>query len=622
MRISINKYVSLLTCFVFVFLLTPGLRAAVTPRAGNIDKIDAGISLNGDVLAVSSIVSFLPEGAEPGVARFFLLPGHLLDSLKVMDASGVELHYEVVAGRGSTFVEMAMPANRKLRVDYNINLKEMKSTISHRRGDNQYFILIETPILPLNGALLGVEKIHYKVDIVQTGGKYSHTRTAAPGYYYFMPPLLFGNFNIAQYDGVKVYTPVDIKVEKKNVDYIASLVKDSYDYYTRVFGKSVITDDIEVYFLDRRGGYGLPHGIILSQEYAGQTNDITKDEDVAHVVSHEIAHLWWVIGVMGENGGITEGLAELSCDLFMMDSDPELSRSRYMDKNKTVRTADVTPADIVTLGSYGKKYKATAYNMLPIIFHETELKIGRGGLLASLGSLYQAEAGLGRLCSFADIVSHFPEEVRGELAKDLDGTLEAWPDYYVKNASGKKVVFGANNVYFREVVPVELTTLRNATIRDTLYFDAGSAEITKRYKQDIGKIVIDPGFATVQSVVTNDFWSKGEKTFFSNKWQGPCEQKYINFADSMLRYIVGQGQIAKEELFGDEMTMSILDAYREAMRQRKVVVNEAVVTVRPEDKFFKITIVRQNDKYTNEAIRGSYYETEAGKLYYKVGIPK
>lgn len=620
MKLLINKTVLAIICFASIFFLCSSLTADDDVRQnGNIEKIDARITLNGDALWVHSKLSLRTDGSDPYVGRFYLLSEHLLDSLKITNESGVELDYEFVTLKGASFLEVKVADDHNIHVDYSVNLPKMKSTISHYRDDNQYFILGETSVLPLNNVMFLPDKIDYTLKVAETAGKYNYVKTPSPGYYRSMPPLFFGNFNITQYDGVKVYTPVNVNVNKKSMDDIVSLIADSYDYYTNVFGKSLLTDDIEVFFLNRRGGYGLPGGIVLSQEYISKTNDVSTDQDVIHVVSHEIAHLWWAISVLTKNGGITEGLAELSSDLYRIDNKKQLSWNIYSEKNIIVQEAGVKPVDITTLSEYGKKYKATAYNKLPIIFHEAEVKIGRERLLESLSSFYNAEAGSLKFCDFDDIISHFPEDHQAELTKDLNGTIVSWPDYYVKNVSGKKVVFKGDNVYFKEIVPVELTTKQNKTILDTLYFDVDKAELTKHYDKDIVKVVIDPAFATNQSELMNDSWPKDATSLWDNKWQQyPYEQKYFNFADTLLRALFTNDRIATEDIVVDKgETLLIFGKLKESVKKQNINIEEAFLTIRAEDQYFKISVMKYNGEYKSGFIEGDYYESPDGRLYLK-----
>jgi hypothetical protein len=575
-----------------------------------IQEIHSEVDFAGGNLFLQNRLTLDPDNVKESTVKFYLPSKHILSHLKITDEHGKKLKYRARTMMDISLIEVENDENNQtVIVDYHLDLSKTNSSIAYFRDDNQYFILPENSIFPRNNVGLKPDNIHYTVKVTESASKYSYAKESLPGNFSMPPCIIFGNFKIEQYKGVQVYIPADIEVNKERLDYIVSSISDSYNYYSEVFGKSILSQDIKVFFLNRRGGYTFQDGIILNQKYISGNNSFANDE-ITGVVAHETAHLWWGTGVMTKSFAITEGLAEFSSNFYLTDNEKQ-SFNIYSYKNSIVAlNTSVKPANIDSLNVFDENYKTIAYSKLPVIFHEAELKIGRDDVLKALKSFYTAEKQSSKLCGFENIVSHFPTDYQDELRKDVDGTLENWPDFYVRDVSGNTVVFKGDHIHFGEIVPVELTTDKNEIIRDTLYFDAENNEIEKCYNNDILKIIIDSDFSTNQSVLLNDLWSKDTTSLLDNKFRQTYEPEYRIFFDTLLNYLFTKEDVSIVDMI-DRKNVSFLSEGKKKLKEANVKAHGSCIKINTKSRYFKIVVTYSHkDGFENGYIEGLFYEQD------------
>lgn len=582
-------------------------------KPGNINRIYSEVILSGDQLHFHNKLTRRADSATDGLFRFYLLFDQALKKLEISDQWGEKMKYSLTRGNGVDMIEVITSEEiQTIVVDYYVDLSKLKPSISFQHDINQLFILPETSIFPVNYIELTPDNIEYTVKFSESEGKYSYAKQTATTYASMPPAIIYGNFRTVELDGVKVYIPNDINANMEALNYAASCVVSVYNYYAKIYGESMLSKNIELFFLNRRGGYSFQNGIMLNQEYI--TADTVAYDDLIHLISHEIAHLWWGIEVKTKSWAIAEGLAELSSDLYLIENEQKDPKSIYSYKNSMVLDSNLKPEDIENLSLFNTNYRAIAYNKLPIIFHEAELKIGRCNLINSLSDFYQTKKASLELSGFKEIISHFPSSYQDELSKDVDGSLENWPDYYIKSVSENTVVFRGNNLNFPETVPIELTTDQREVINDTLHFDVATNEIVKQYKNNIVRIIIDSDFSTNQSVLLNDLWTKNSKSILNNKWLAAYPPKYYTFFKSLLDYLFTDINIDIDDII-DKNCKPPLSAAKKKLKN--IDIYGAYLKIRKANQYFKITVTfNTKEGFENGFIEGYYYEKD-NTLYLK-----
>lgn len=580
---------------------------------GNIHGIYSEVTLAGDQLHLHNNLTRRADSAPYLLLRFYLPSDRILRNLEISNEQGEKMKYSLSCEGDNTMIEVVIDAEtQNFIVDYDVDLSKMKTSITFQRDKNQLFILPETSLFPKNQNELTPDNIVYTVTVSGSAGLYSYAKQTTTIKASIPPTIIFGNFRIVELDGVKVYMPRDINVNKEALDYVASCIVSAFNYYTKIYGESILSEDIKLFFLNRRGGYTFQDGIILNQKYI--STDTVARNDLVKLISHEIAHLWWGIGVKTRSWSIAEGLAELSSDLYLIENVNNNSKSIYSHKNAIVLDSNMKPQDIENLNIFNTNYRAIAYNKLPIIFHEAELKIGREKLVNALSSFYIEKKKSSKLSGFDEIINHFPAAYQTELRKDVDGTLENWPDYYINSVSGNTVVFRGDNINFPETVPVELTTDQNEVISDTLHFDTATNEIVKQYHNNIVKIVIDSDFITNQSVLLNDLWTKDSKSLLDNKWLHAYPPKYHTFFNSLLNYLFTDKDVRIDDIIDRNIKSSLSVAKKKLMN---IDIYGAFLKIRVSNQYFKITVTfNTKEGFENGFIEGHFYEKE-NTLYLK-----
>ncbi len=593
--------------FAFSFFISCQALNNFNIDAGNINGIYSEVTLVGDQLHLCNKLTQRTDGTPDGLLRFYLPSDQVLRKLEISNERGEKIKYSLTRGDGITMIEVMTDAEtQNFIVDYDVDLRKLKPSITFQHGKNQLFILPETSIFPMNHIEPTPDNIEYTVKVSESAEKYSYAKQTTAGNASIPPTIIYGNFRIVELDGVKVYIPSDINVNKEALDYVVSCIISAYNYYTKIYGKSVLSEDLKLFFLNRRGGYTFQDGIILSQKYISA--DTVIHDDLVKLISHEIAHLWWGIGVKTKSWSIAEGLAELSSDLYLMEKEQRNSKSIYSYKNSMVLDSNMKPEDIENLSLFNANYRTIAYNKLPIIFHEAELKIGRNNLINALSSFYMTRKNTSKLSGFEEMVSHFPAAYQIELRKDVDGTLENWPDYYIKSVSGNTVVFQGNNINFPETVPIKLTTDQNQIISDTLQFDVATNEIVKQYQNNIVEIIIDSDFTTNQSVLLNDLWVKNSKSILDNKWLHAYPPEYHTFFNSLLSYLFTETNVRIDDII-DKNSRTPLSAAKKKLMNLDIY--GSYLKIRKQNQYFKITVTfNTKGGFENGFIEGYFYEKD------------
>lgn len=609
----INKITIAFTSFVpFVFISCLSL---ISPKvgAGNIDHIYSEVALRNNMLDVHNKVTFHVEKDDEGCIEFYLHNGMAISNLKVTNMDGEKLKHSITKIGDNRFIEVDVEKEfREIMVHYSLDLSGMKPSISHFRDNDQCFILPEKSIFPTNNAEFVPDNQKYTIKFTEPEKKYQYTHDISFTHSFMPPTLICGNFNVIPYKGVMVHVPSDIIYDKENIDAIVSSILDSYIYYSTVFGENNLKD-INVFFLKRRGGYTFQDGIILDQKYVSGKNPV--DDDLAHLIAHEIAHLWWGIRVRAKSWAITEGLAEFSSDFYLIEKRNQDPKTIYAYKNNMVLDSDIKPENIDDLKLSNPYYKAFAYHKMPIIFREMELKMGRSNLIKAFQRFYLYEKDSQKLCGFEEIIKHFPIDYQAELRKDLDGTKK-WPDYFIEEISGNVVVFKGNNIYNQEIVPVELVTDKNKIIHDTLFFNVESKEITKSYDNNIVRIVIDKDFNTNQSILLNDFWSKDGVSLLDNKWFYSYNEKDRMFFDSLLNYLFTKNGDASIINTADAKNKSLMSKSKKELERINIKIYGSFLKIRKQDKYFKITVTfTSKSEFKNGYIEGYYYTKDDGSMH-------
>lgn len=589
-------------------LISCSLSASVEMKSGNVHEIFADINLDKNMLEFKCKLTPLPNSLNIRVLTFYIPSKHHLDNLKITNEHGSKLKYKIDKIDNLSMVEVEIgDNNQSIALEYDLDLLKMKSSIAYFRGDNQFFILPEASVLPRNNAEIVPDNIHYVVNVSESAKEYEYVKeTSLTNVHSMPPPIIFGNFKQVKYGNIQAYIPIDNTTDEVSLDAVMSHISDSYNYYTASFGQNEY-QNVEVFFLNRRGGYTIPNGIILDQKYISENNR-TSIEEVVHIIAHEIAHLWWGIGVSASSWSITEGLAELSCDFYLANRKKQDSKDIYSRKNSIVLDSDIKPKNFGNLSLSDANYKTFAYNKLPIILHEAELKMGSDNAIKALRDFYLTEKNSSKPQSLESIFKFFPPNHQIEIIKDLDGTLEDWPDFYVKEVTNNTVTFGSQNVYFPEIVPVKLTTDGNEIIQDTLHFDSGLNEIVKQYSDDIVKIIIDSNFNTNQSILLNDLWIKKPKSLLNNKWQHSCDAKYDTFFNALLGYVFTDEVLSITEI-ADEKNISLLSKAKNALKE--VAICNTYLRLREQNHSFKLTLAVKSQKgFETGYIEGYFYESK------------
>ena len=225
-----------------------------------------------------------------------------------------------------------------------------------------------------------------------------------------------------------------------------------------------------------------------------------------------------------------------------------------------------------------------------------------------------AEKNSPNLSGFEEMISHFPATCQTELRQDVDGTLANWPDYSIKNVSGNTVIFQGHNICFPEIVPVTLTTDQNQIISDTLRFDVTTTEITRQYEDAIVKIIVDSDFATNQSELLNDLWTKDSGSFLENKWHQQYPPQYYTFFNSLLNYLFTPSTEGVDDI-ADKKIKSTLSAAKEKLMTMDLC--NTLIHLRKSDQSFKIYLtINSGKRFVNGYIEGEFYEKD-GIVYLK-----
>ena len=608
-----DKTILISILFVISFLITCKAANISTATPGNIKGINSEIILTGNQLHLSNKLTL----QEDDVIRFYLPLYHFLSNLEISNAQGEKIEYNLTKAKNGVMIEIEAGAEtQNITVDYDMDLRKLKPSISFQQDKNQLFLLPETSVFPTNYINFTPDIIEYAVTASDAEGKYSYAKQTALGNAFCPPALIFGNFRIVESDGVKVYIPDGIHVNKEALDYAVSCISSAFNYFTAAFGKNELSDDIKLFFLNRRGGYALEDGIILNQEYISENNIKRKGlaSVISHEIAHEIAHLWWGRGVKPTSTVMSEGLAELSTYLYLIENEQQNAKDIYSDKNIKVFASNLKPEDFRNVDLSNANYRTIAYNKLPIILHEAELKIGRDNLKKALSSFYMAEKNSPNLSGFEEMISHFPATCQTELRQDVDGTLANWPDYSIKNVSGNTVIFQGHNICFPEIVPVTLTTDQNQIISDTLRFDVTTTEITRQYEDAIVKIIVDSDFATNQSELLNDLWTKDSGSFLDNKWHQQYPPQYYTFFNSLLNYLFTPSTEGVDDI-ADKKLQSTLSAAKEKLMTMSLC--NTFIHLRKSDQSFKIYLtINSGKRFVNGYIEGELYEKD-GIVYLK-----
>lgn len=527
-----------------------------------IKAISSEVSFIGDKLLINNRLTLNKANQQDDEAVYFYLPStRLMDSLEVKSNQGEKMKFTVKDCGTSSLIELRVAGGSDfLEVKYALDLNKMNAAISYHRDDNECFILPEESIFPKNNRELAPDNISYTLKVTDANKKYSYLKEIPNSQFLLMPPcVIAGNFTVMQYGRVKAYIPVNLEVDYDQLKTITSTLADSYDYYSTIFGKSHLPEDLNLFFLHRRGGYAHSDGIILDENMILKTQVPFNDYDLTHVIAHEVAHLWWGWGVMSSAWALNEGLAEYSTDLYLSDKCHYTQRKIYALKNFSLIFSNITPVNIEepSLFNNAKNYKLIAYKKLPILFHEAELKVGRGNIIKALKQFYLVQKEKHPVYSMADFLAAFPDTYQDELRQDIDGTLKSWPDFYVKKATDKSVVFQGDHVVYEEVVPVELLTKEKKVVLDTLHFSAKNKEITRTYQDSIIQIIIDKDFSTNQALLLNDCWSNDAIYRSDNKWPESNEPKYHDFSNKLLSYLFTEEAISIDS-FAEKQNSSFL----------------------------------------------------------------
>ena len=587
--------------FLFSFLLLMSYQSSdiLNAQSGNINGIYSEVTLSEGQLHLHNKLTKRVDGT----FRFYLPLSHALSNIKMSNEQGEEIKYNHSESNNIIIIEAVTDAEtQNIIVDYDVDLRKLKPSISYQQDKNQLFILSETPIFPINHKKSTPDNITYSVKASDATGNYSYSKQSTKCNAFFPLPIIYGNFKIVESDGVKVHIPDDVRINKDVLDYTIACIVNSCNYYTKIYGENEFADDINLFFLNRRGGYALEDGIILSQEYISSTT--VKHEELAELISHEIAHLWWGRGVKPKSTSISEGLAELSSDLYLIENEQWDSKNIYANKNNTILLSNIKPENIERLSN--ANYKTFAYSKLPIILHEAELQIGRENLKKALSNFYLAEKNSSELAGFEEMINYFPTNYQLKLRKEIDGTLDNWPDYYIKSVSGNTVVFKGNNIYFPEIVPVQLITDKNEIINDTLHFNVAATEITRQYQHDIVKIIIDNDFAINQSELLNDVWRKNSNSILDNKWQQEYPAQHRTFFNSLLNYLFTETSVKIDNIV-DKDSRSALSATKENLMKRNLY--NAYFEINESNNHFKIMVTLNTSRgFENGFIEGQFYE--------------
>ncbi len=607
------KTILIFILFIFSFLNLDQSFATLNAQPGNINKIYSEIILTGDQLHLCNKLTKRTDDISDRLFRFYLPLGRILSNLVISNEQGERMEYNLSEIDNIRVVDVVTKAeDQNITVSYDVDLRKLKPSISFQKNKNQLFILSESPIFPTNHAKLTPDNIEYTVNASDAEGKYAYAKQSASCKAFFPLPIIYGNFKTIESSGVKAYIPNDIHVNKEALDYAISCAINARNYYTKIYGSNEHAEDVKLFFVNRRGGYALEDGIMLNQEYI--STDAIMQNELAWVISHEIAHLWWGRGVKPKSTAMSEGLAELSSDLFLIESELGSPKSIYSNKNSIVMQSKVKPVAIENLTLYNANYKTIAYSKLPIILHEAELYIGRDNLKKALSDFYMAEQKSSTLSGFEEMIGYFPASYQARLRKEIDGTLDNWPDYCIKSVSGNTVVFQGDNINFLEMVPVKLTTNQGEVINDTLYFDTSAAEITKQYQSDIVKIIIDSDFATNQSEHLNDMWVKNSNSILDNKWQQEYSEQYHTFFNSLFSYLFTETPVKIDELV-DKDYQSTLASTKEKLMGFDI--HTAHFKINKSNNQFKITVIRNaGDSLNGGFIEGYFYEKN-NRIYLK-----
>ncbi len=575
-------------------------KATNVPTTGTLLEVEAELKLHNNTLKLHNTVSSTTDQT----VNFYITSDLNLSSLMITNHMGKDLKYDVNKSASSYFVTVQSQGDSKIQVDYDIRLSKIKHSISHWTDKNQCFLLPEVNLFPRNSNKFSRNSTLYKVKVGDESNPYDSHYSSNDSYSTVLPSIILGNFNIVDCDHVLAYIPKDIVFDQKRLQYIVSQFKNSYKFYTNVFGSAKITNH-KIFFLNRRGGYAIPNGMVLSQKYITDQYRFNK-ASIARVVSHETAHLWWGITSSPKSHYMNESLAEFSSDVYLSSHNIIDTRSIYSDKNMHMLNANISPRDIASIELTDMFYRPFAYQKVPIILHELEMKLGLDTLLDCMKSYYTASKRELNNSQPVDLLKFIPTNVQQEFHNDLDGSLADWPDFYIHEVTNDKVIFRAHSVKFKESVPTEVTLENNTVVHDTLHFDSATTEVVKQYNHKIKQVVLDSKFATNQSCLLNDLWIKSKPSPIHNKWYIPYNKKYQTFFDTLITYLFTTDHPSIQE-FVDKRNLAVLKKAK--VKLENIDLTGTFVFVRGKKNYFKIMIgFPYKGQFKQGYVDGFYYE--------------
>ncbi len=574
---------------------------------GNLLKVETQLILHNHSFELHNTVH--PTSSK--TIHFYITPCLDLPSLMVTNLTGHGLKYDISKSTSSYFVTVYSQGDSTIHIDYTVGLSKLPHSISHHVDKNQCFLLCETNLYPRNSdSSIPNNHILYTLTIKDTSPTYESYYPNNTSTSIIPPSIILGNFNRVDCNSTPTYIPKDIAYDKERLHYIVSQYKQSYAYYNHLFGASSQQANPPIFFLKRRGGYAVPYGIIVDQKFL--THPFTFDQThVAHIVSHETAHLWWGITSAAPSFYMNETLADFSSNLYLDSHKIMDTKHIYSYNNLCVLNANLAPRDLASVALNDKQYKAYAYQKGPILLHELALKLGTDSLLSCMRNYYNASKHHYQKSSIKDLDTFLPADIQKEFQTDTNGTLTNWPDYYIQEVSHDQVIFGAHAVQFSEIVPVDITLADNTMVKDTLHFDSTTTEVTKHYAQEIKKVVLDGDFATNQSYLLNDLWVKNKSSIIYNKWEYAYGKEYQVFFDTLLTYLFTPENPSIKDIVAKK-DIPFLAKAKHSLEQ--VHITGSIVFIQEKKHSFKIMVCfPHKTAFSNGYISGYYYK-ENGQI--------
>lgn len=548
---------------------------------GNIQSLNVKVDLQSDVLIMNLLISPI----DGGTVRF-KIPAYKQIQIDFLHN---EEHQDVSFTNEAGYYTVKADS---VNLQYKVNLQAIEQSISSIFNLGQCIFLPESGFLPTNGDTSLIDySIEYAESIEQYEyhpGKCRYKQTLLP------PSIILGDFLPVKKGNVTFYLPPDKQVLGSLIDSIASYTNLICEYYSRVLGPNSLSNDLSIFFVRRRGGYSSHEGILLSEDFLFKEIGF----DFISVLSHEIAHLWWGIGVNMISWSLGEGLSEFSSMQFL----------RYLyGNNQIIRDKNISlledvggPQNVEMVTPGDSFYRSYSYQRLPILLNEISNKTGVDHFNHSLYRLFSEYSVSKNVLTINDLVSFFPRDISDDVCAKMKGLVKNWPDYYISEVSGCRVVLAGAFLFFSETIPVEVAFKDGRIIEEHITLSPTCDIVRKEYDGEIAHVVIDPCFITNQSNTLNDSWSLNRSDSQTFKWQFDYPPRYRHFESYL-----------EELLFSQKVQPEIENKSLEFLRNKlsSLSVDGSLFCANPETGYFTwyVAFIHKEDKGIGW-VKGTFYD--------------